>query len=100
MTTHPSIFADDLDGENVESVVAAFDLHRKRTTRFPTPAHIIALLPECRVLPARRVAIPQATEGKKTKGMGRLAYAAYKGDKAAKAALDRPIAKTCRAMSA
>ena len=43
------IFAEDLEKENLESITNAFALHRRRSTRFPTPAHIIAILPECRV---------------------------------------------------
>lgn len=70
-------------------------MHRRRSTRFPTPAHIIALLPECRVLP-ERMAIPQETGGKRTVGIGKLVCEALKGNKKAKTALDEIINKAKR----
>lgn len=93
------VFSQDLAGENVESINAAFALHRRRSTRFPTPAHIIALLPECRVSP-RLDALPQTTMGKKTVGAGRLAFAAFKGDRQAKEALGKLVGKACGKASA
>lgn len=96
------IFAEDLMDENWESIRRAFTMHRRRSTRFPTPAHIIALLPECRVLP-ERVAIPQETGGKRTVGIGKrtvgigkLVCEALKGNKNAKTALDEIINKAKR----
>lgn len=93
------VFTEDLAGENVETINAAFTLHRRRSTRFPTPAHIIALLPECRVSP-RLEALPQTTTGKKTAGAGRLAFAAFKGDKQAKEALNKLVGATAKASMA
>lgn len=45
------VFAEDLAGASFGEVAAAFALHRRRCIYFPTPAHIIALLPECRTTP-------------------------------------------------
>lgn len=86
------IYAEDLEGESLEAINAAFSLHRKRSTRFPTPAHIMAILPECRSLPVYE-ALPAAS---KTPGMGRLAFAAFKGDQKAQEALDRLVRTTAR----
>lgn len=99
LRTLANVFADDLLVENPESVTAAFDMHRRRSTRFPTPAHIFALLPECRVMP-KLEALPQTSTGKKTAGAGRLAFAAFKGDKQAKEALSRLVGATAKASTA
>jgi len=53
------IFAEDLEGENPESIDQAFRLHRRESTRFPTPAHILALLPRCRAV-NDTLALPEA----------------------------------------
>lgn len=92
------IFAEDLAGENFESINRAFSLHRRRSSRFPTPAHIIAILPECRVLP-KREALPQAS-AKKTEGMGNLVLLAIKGNAQAKDTLKLIMTKACGAASA
>lgn len=78
------IFADDLSGEDLQAIRLAFARHRQRSTRFPTPAHILALLPECRTRRGECAALPAAP---KTPGMGRLAFEAFKGDEGAKEAM-------------
>lgn len=93
------IFAEDLADEYWESIRRAFVLHRRRSTRFPTPAHIIAILPECRVLPDRTAIPQQTTGGKRTEGMGKLVCEARKGNVEAKEALNKvfeEIRERCR----
>lgn len=67
------IFAEDLAGENIASVENAFALHRRRSKFFPTPAEIIALLPECRVYEANpdAIAIAEESQDDYTPGFGR-----------------------------
>lgn len=62
------IYLDLLAGEDADggAVARAFKLHMKTNSRFPTPAHIIALLPECRRNP-EQLELPEA-EGKRTPG--------------------------------
>ena len=55
------IFADDLEGESLRDVDAAFTEHRKRNKAFPTPAHILELLPECRKTDRQRLELPEIT---------------------------------------
>lgn len=64
------IFAETLadEGADMDAIGRAFTLHMKTNSRFPTPAHIIALLPECRRNP-EQLELPEA-EGKQTPGYG------------------------------
>lgn len=42
------LFAEALaDEKDLPAIWRAFALHRKQSKRFPTPAHILELLPEC-----------------------------------------------------
>jgi len=64
------LFAESLEGEaDWPTIARAFAAHRKTCKRFPTPAHIVELLPECRITP-RRKALPES-EGKRTAGYGK-----------------------------
>ena len=46
------LFAEALaDEKDLPAIWRAFALHRKRSKRFPTPAHILELLPECHIAP-------------------------------------------------
>lgn len=69
------VFAEALEGEDEESVRRAFALHVKNSKRFPTPAHIVELLPECRV---RHVALAEQTRGTITPGYGARLWAQVK----------------------
>ena len=62
------IFADDLAGEDAETIDRAFSLPRRGSTRFPTPAHILAIIPQCRAQRHEYAALPMEGEGKKTPG--------------------------------
>jgi len=86
------IFAEDLEGENPESIDQAFRLHRRESTRFPTPAHILALLPRCRAV-NDTLAIPEA-QIKCTPGYGKMVCDAVRGDPEAKLKMDALIAQT------
>lgn len=66
------VFAEALPGEDTQAVERAFRLHYQRSKRFPTPCHIIELLPECRIRPAA-VALPEK-QGKRTPGYGAMLY--------------------------
>lgn len=87
------VFATDLAEENMADINAAFAKHRQTSTRFPTPAHIIALLPYCRVQEVQ-AEVPPAIDEQRTPGMGKLVCNARKGDMSAKEALDKLI-RTC-----
>lgn len=43
-----AIFAEVFEGEDSEAIARAFALYFRQGKRFPTPAHILELLPECR----------------------------------------------------
>lgn len=73
------LFAEAMPNENPQSIRRAFAMHRKLSTRFPTPAHIIALLPDCRVMPDR-CAIPEKTSVPATDGLGLVVLFALRGD--------------------
>ena len=63
------LFAEALEDEaEWPEISRAFGLHRKRNKRFPTPAHILELLPECRITPEHTV-IEQ--NEKRTPGYGK-----------------------------
>lgn len=78
--------------ESAEDVAAAMALYSRRGTRFPVPAKIFELLPQCRKVsaaPAGTVALPEAVDapradwGKKVRDV----RAALAGDEKAKAEL-------------
>ncbi len=89
------IFADDLDGENPDAVDRAFALHRRESARFPTPAHILALLPRCRPSVGTHPALPMEGAGRKTPGLGRLMSRALRGEAEARDAVEKLIRQTC-----
>lgn len=91
------IFADDLHSENAEALDRAFALHRRESTRFPTPAHILALLPRCRPCMTTHgvAALPMENVGRKTPGMGRLMTRALRGDAEARDAVQKLIGASC-----
>lgn len=90
------IFADDLHGENPEALDRAFALHRRESTRFPTPAHILALLPRCRPCMTHGVAaLPMENVGRKTPGIGRLMTRALRGEAEARDAVQKLIGASC-----
>lgn len=89
------IFADDLDGENPEAIERAFALHRRESSRFPTPAHILALLPRCRRPAQSLPSLPMECSGRKTPGLGRLVSRALRGEAAARNAVEKLIRQTC-----
>lgn len=60
------LYAEALAGEKLEEVKAAFALYARRRRFYPTPAEIIALLPEC-----RQGYRPPEPEGRRTPGYGR-----------------------------
>ena len=89
------IFADDLDGENPEAIDRAFALHRRESSRFPTPAHILALLPRCRPSVQPLPPLPMEGVGRKTPGLGRLMSRALRGEAEARDAVEKLIRQTC-----
>ncbi len=89
------IFAEDLDGENPEAIERAFALHRRESSRFPTPAHILALLPRCRQPAQSLPSLPMEVSGRKTPGLGWLISRALRGEEAARNALEKLIRQTC-----
>lgn len=86
------IFAEDLASEELDDVCAAFALHRRRSRFFPTPADIIAILPETR---RPRKAAP-AIEQRRTPGYGKKICEAYRLKR--KAELDA-LVKNCLKLS-
>ncbi|WP_165178153.1 hypothetical protein [Desulfovibrio sp. ZJ369] len=88
------IFADDLDGENPEAIERAFALHRRESSRFPTPAHILALLPRCRQPVQSLPPLPMECSGRKAPGLGRLVSRALRGEAAARNAMEKLIRQT------
>ena len=80
------IFAGDLEGEDAGAIDRAFVLHRRESMRFPTPAHILALLPRCRPV-SNAPALPE-NSGQKTPGIGMLVLRAIRGDKEAQCKLE------------
>ena len=89
------IFADDLDGENPEAIDRAFALHRRESSRFPTPAHILALLPRCRPSVQLLPSLPMEGVDRKTPGLGRLMSRALRGEAEARDAVEKLIRQTC-----
>lgn len=89
------IFADDLDGENPEAIDRAFAVHRRESSRFPTPAHILALLPRCRPSVQPLPPLPMEGVGRKTPGLGRLMSRALRGEAEARDAVEKLIRQTC-----
>ena len=89
------IFADDLDGENPEAIDRAFAVHRRESSRFPTPAHILALLPRCRPSVQLLPPLPMEGAGRKTPGLGRLMSKALRGEAEARDAVEKLIRQTC-----
>lgn len=94
------IFADDLAGEDAGDIDRAFLAHRRSSTRFPTPAHILALMPQCRSPRHDYAALPMATEGAKTPGLGKIVVRALRGDAAAKQTMRVLIQRATRAVQA
>ncbi len=88
------IFADDLDGENPEAIDRAFAVHRRESSRFPTPAHILALLPRCRPSVQPLPPLPMEGVGRKTPGLGRLMSKALRGEAEARDAGEKLIRQT------
>lgn len=79
----------ELADEHPESVAAAFDMHRRECSRFPTLSHIMALLPRCRS--AEHCGAPELPEyTTANNGPNRAAQIAraLRGDADARAALD------------
>lgn len=89
------IFADDLDGENPEAIDRVFAVHRRESSRFPTPAHILALLPRCRPSVQPLPPLPMEGVGRKTPGLGRLMSKALRGEAEARDAVEKLIRQTC-----
>lgn len=89
------IFADDLDGENPEAIDRAFAVYRRESSRFPTPAHILALLPRCRPSVQPLPPLPMEGVGRKTPGLGRLMSKALRGEAEARDAVEKLIRQTC-----
>lgn len=91
-----AIFADDLAGEDPDAVDRAFAMHRKESPRFPTPAHILALLPRCRPATTQgRQALPMENVGRKTPGLGALMLRAIRGDADAKIEVEKLLRQSC-----
>lgn len=91
------IFADDLAGEDAGDIDRAFLAHRRSSTRYPTPAHILALLPQCRAPRRNCAALPMRPTSPKTPGVGKLALRALRGDTEARAAMTRLMRQAVRA---
>lgn len=83
------IFADDLAGEDAETIDRAFASHRRSSTRFPTPAHILAIIPQCRAQRHDYAGMPMKAEGKKTPGYGEIVCRAIRGDEEARQEMAR-----------
>lgn len=94
------IFADDLAGEDAGDIDRAFLAHRRGSTRFPTPAHILALMPQCRSPRHDCAALPMETGSAKTPGLGKIVVRALRGDAEAKRAMRVLIQRATRAVSA
>lgn len=95
LTLLAGIFADDLDGAHPEAIDRAFALHRRESSRFPTPAHILAMLPRCRPSVQPLSSLPMEGAGRKTPGLGRLMSRALRGEAEAKDAVEKLIRQTC-----
>lgn len=83
------IFTDDLAGEDAETIDRAFASHRRSSTRFPTPAHILAIIPQCRAQRHDYAALPMEAEGTRTPGIGMVVARAIRGDREAKEKMAR-----------
>lgn len=87
-----ALLADDwtreLSAENPASVAEAFDLHRRECSRFPTLAHVLALMPRCRVCHKNLAALPEQTESDDWRDRVRTVRAALAGDAVARAKMD------------
>ncbi|WP_165078873.1 MULTISPECIES: hypothetical protein [unclassified Desulfovibrio] len=83
------IFADDLAGEDAETIDRAFAAHRRGSTRFPTPAHILAIIPQCRAQRHDYAALPMEGEGTRTPGIGMVVTRALRGDMEAREKMAR-----------
>lgn len=94
------IFAEDLAGEDAETIDRAFLAHRRSCIRFPTVAHIVALLPQCRAPRRDRAALPMQTDRQRTPGLGKLALHALRGDADARKAMAKLLRRTTQAVSA
>lgn len=81
-------WSQELAGENPQSVAAALDLHRRECSRFPTLAHVVALLPRCRVRQQNLPALPEQTDSDAWRDRVRTVRAALAGDAAARAKMD------------
>lgn len=85
-------WARELAGERPASVAATLDAHRRECSRFPTLAHVLALLPRCRVAP-EELALPEAPPREGWGEYPRTIRAALLGDRAAKARMDALMRK-------
>ena len=83
------IFTDDLAGEDAETIDRAFAAHRRGSIRFPTVAHIVALLPQCRPPRHDYAALPMEAEGTRTPGIGMVVTRALRGDEEARQEMAR-----------
>lgn len=83
------IFADDLAGEDAETIDRAFTAHRRSSTRFPCPAHILAIIPQCRAQRSDYAALPMEAEGTRTPGIGMVVARALRGDEEARQEMAR-----------
>ena len=73
------IFAESFEGEERDTLERAFAMHMKSSKRFPTPAHIAEILPECRPMnPKYR--LPES-DGKISPGFGRKTYLQWRADR-------------------
>lgn len=72
-------WAAEFKGESAETIVAALDTHRRECSRFPSMAHVVALLPRCRVTHAC-AALPEGDLGGSSANWGRVRQAAQRGD--------------------
>lgn len=93
------IFAEDLAGEDAEDIDRAFTAHRRGNTRFPTPAHILAIIPQCRAQRHDCAALPVEAEGKKTPGYGEIVCRAVRGDEEARRAMARIMGRAMDAQA-
>lgn len=69
------VFAEILAGEDTATLDKAFMLYLQNNKRFPTPAHIFELLPECR--PRKEYMLIAAREETHTPGYGKQLCEAF-----------------------
>ena len=88
------IWAADLADERQEDVERAMLEHRRQSTFFPTPAHILRILATTR--PAPRELFPALPEPEPSRDprIRRLVMRALHGDKAARAEMDGIVGRT------